>query len=69
MNDDFVLQAIAFSGRRAPNGEDERRQYLRLIDEGYLRRIPVKPLPGDTNDPLICELTVQGRQKIGHRSP
>ena len=68
MNDDRVLQEIAVSGgRRAPNGEDERRQYLRLIDEGYLRRIPVKPMPGDTNDPLLCELTVQGVQRAGHR--
>jgi hypothetical protein len=65
MNDDLVLQAIAVSRRRAPNGENERLQYLRLIAEGYLRRIPVAPLPGDTGEPLLCELTDKGQQKIG----
>ena len=65
MNDDVILQSIAISGRRAPNGDDERRQNLRLIDEGYLRRIPVKPRDGDTNDALVCELTMLGRPKIG----
>jgi hypothetical protein len=68
MNDDFTLQEIAASrGRRAPNGEEQRRQYLRLIEEGYLRRVPVKPLAGDMGDPLVCELTAEGRQKIDHR--
>ena len=67
MDNDSVLKAIEISGPRAPNGEDELRQYLKLVDEGYLRRIPVKPLPGDTNAPFICELTMQGRQKINHR--
>ena len=68
MNDESVLQDIAISGRRAPSLPSERDQYLRLIDEGYLRRVPVTPMPGDLGDPLLCELTERGRQRIStHR--
>ncbi|MBZ5726087.1 MAG: hypothetical protein LAP87_13940 [Acidobacteriia bacterium] len=40
----------------------ERDQYYRLISEGYLRRVPVTPMPDDTGGPLLCELTERGRQ-------
>jgi hypothetical protein len=66
MNDDSaLLEILASGGRRAPNGENQRQQYLRLVDEGCLRRIPVKPLPADAGDPLVCEITAKGREKIG----
>jgi len=38
MNDDFTLQEVAASGgHRALNGEEQHHQYLKLIEEGYLR--------------------------------
>jgi hypothetical protein len=64
MTDEFLLQDVAISGSWAPNSPAERDQCLRLIDERYLRRVPVTPMPGDTGDPLLCELTERGRQRI-----
>jgi hypothetical protein len=67
MNDEIVLQDIAISGSRTPSSPSEREQYYRLMNEGYLRRIPVDASPGDTSDPLICELTERGRKRIAVR--
>ena len=64
VNDEFVLQDVSISGTRAPSSPTERDQYYRLMNEGYLRRVPVPPTPGDTNDPLVCELTERGRRRI-----
>jgi hypothetical protein len=64
MNDEAILQDILISGRRAPSSPSEQEQYYRLIKEGYLRRIAVTPLAGDTNDPLVCELTERGKQRV-----
>ena len=64
MDDEFILRDIDISGGRAPSGPEEQQQYSRLIAEGYLRRVPVKRLPGDTGDPLLCELTERGKQRL-----
>jgi hypothetical protein len=64
MSDEAILQSIEMSGRRAPNSPDERPGYYRLLDEGYIRRVPLRPTPGDTNDPLVCVLTEQGRKRL-----
>lgn len=64
MDDDQILLDIDVSGRRAPNSPAERQQYERLIAEGYLLWVPVPLLPGDTGDPLLCELTPAGRQRV-----
>jgi hypothetical protein len=65
MNDDeSILLDVDISGRLAPNSPSQRDQFLRLISEGYLRRVPVTPMPGDTNDPLIVEITERGRQRV-----
>ena len=64
MDDETILREIDISGRRAPSGLDEQQQYYRLIQEGYLRRLPVQRMPGDTGDPLLCELTERGKQRL-----
>jgi hypothetical protein len=64
MDDKIVLHEVEASGRRAPNGPDEQQQYHRLISEGLLRRVPVSRTPGDYGDPLVCELTERGRQRL-----
>jgi hypothetical protein len=55
MNDEVVLEEVAVLGQLSPRSESERAQLNRLIAEGYLRRVPVTPMPGDTGDPLLCE--------------
>jgi hypothetical protein len=62
--DESILRDIDISGRLAPSSPSQRDQYYRLIGEGYLRRVPVTPMPDDTNDPLICEITERGRQQL-----
>jgi len=63
MNDDDVLSEFLL-GPRSPNSPAEREQYLRLIAQGYLRRIPVPPISGDMGDPLLCEITPLGRERL-----
>jgi hypothetical protein len=67
MNDEALLQEIAVLGQLSPRSESERAQFSRLIAEGDLRRVPVTPMAGDTGDPLLCELTERGKQRISGR--
>ena len=68
MNDEAVLEEIAVLGQLSPRSQGEREQLLRLIAEGYVRRVSVTPMAGDTGDPLLCELTERGKQRIsGYR--
>lgn len=67
MNDELILKEIAVLGKLSPRSELERQQFRRLIAEGYLRWVPVTPMLGDTGDPLLCELTDLGKQRISGR--
>ena len=64
MDDETLLRIIMHTGSRAPNAQNERDQFNRLMNEGYLRRVPISPVVGDTNDPLVCDITELGRQYL-----
>jgi len=61
-DDEILLEDVAIAGPRgrSPNSPDERDQFIRLMDGGYLRRVP----SSDPNDPLFCTITNRGRQRL-----
>ena len=64
LEDAKILQLIDMSGQRAANGPHERPTYYRLLDGGYIRRVPFERERGDVNDPLVCELTQLGKEYL-----